>query len=433
MRFETVFAARAWRLDFRHTWDGIAERFELLDVIDEGPWHRLPAGTGAAHVGDYRVTLTAAGSDAVRYSVPFNSLLAELRSAAYADDAQRGTVVAVRIPAPVVPMRLAVDGRTPDGRFAELHAQALPRVARPAAPPAGEVVVQQLGDRGDPRRTLDVALVSEGYVAADAATFQRHAAAIADVLWSTPPFSTHRPRPNVWTVFAPSAGSGITDATRELRAATRFDTRFGILGIDRYLLPMATADVRSVAASAPYDTIIVVCNDEQYGGGGIFGHLAAVAGGAAKIEYLVRHEFAHSFGGLGDEYYNAPVTYEELPARPWEANVACSVDDARRKWGALLAPDLPLPTPWSKDEYEALTNHVPPDQTAAVRERVRALLEAEVHRGRVGMFEGAMYRATGYYRPEVDCLMFSNTASGYCRVCRAALEAALDELGGEPA
>jgi hypothetical protein len=32
-----------------------------------------------------------------------------------------------------------------------------------------------------------------------------------------------------------------------------------------------------------------------------------------------------------------------------------------------------------------------------------------------------MYEARGYYRPEIDCIMFSRSDK-FCRVCRAAIE-----------
>ena len=49
------------------------------------------------------------------------------------------------------------------------------------------------------------------------------------------------------------------------------------------------------------------------------------------------------------------------------------------------------------------------------------MFAAEKHIGKVGVFEGAMYEARGYYRPEIDCLMFSRSDK-FCRVCRRAIE-----------
>ncbi|MDQ3474285.1 MAG: M64 family metallopeptidase, partial [Acidobacteriota bacterium] len=45
--------------------------------------------------------------------------------------------------------------------------------------------------------------------------------------------------------------------------------------------------------------------------------------------------------------------------------------------------------------------------------------------GKVGAFEGAMYEARGYYRPEVDCIMFTRT-NQFCKVCRRAIDRVID-------
>ena len=39
----------------------------------------------------------------------------------------------------------------------------------------------------------------------------------------------------------------------------------------------------------------------------------------------------------------------------------------------------------------------------------------------MGAFEGANYEAHGYYRPEVNCIMFTRHDS-FCGVCRRAIE-----------
>ena len=51
----------------------------------------------------------------------------------------------------------------------------------------------------------------------------------------------------------------------------------------------------------------------------------------------------------------------------------------------------------------------------------RAMLAREKYYDRVGAFEGAAYEAHGYYRPEIDCIMFSRT-NHFCAVCRRAIE-----------
>jgi hypothetical protein len=50
------------------------------------------------------------------------------------------------------------------------------------------------------------------------------------------------------------------------------------------------------------------------------------------------------------------------------------------------------------------------------------LLATGPHAGIVGAFEGAMYEASGYYRPQADCIMFTRDEVGFCAVCRRAIE-----------
>ena len=55
-----------------------------------------------------------------------------------------------------------------------------------------------------------------------------------------------------------------------------------------------------------------------------------------------------------------------------------------------------------------------------------AILKAEPHAHAVGSFEGAMYEARGYYRPQADCVMFTRNEVPFCAVCRRALEKVID-------
>ena len=54
------------------------------------------------------------------------------------------------------------------------------------------------------------------------------------------------------------------------------------------------------------------------------------------------------------------------------------------------------------------------------------LLASGVHARKVGAFEGAMYQARGYYRPQADCIMFTRDEIGFCAVCRRAIERVID-------
>ena len=59
-----------------------------------------------------------------------------------------------------------------------------------------------------------------------------------------------------------------------------------------------------------------------------------------------------------------------------------------------------------------------------------ALLGSAPFAGRVGAFEGANYEAQGYFRPQIDCIMFTRDRVPFCAVCRRAIEAILDLYAG---
>ena len=63
------------------------------------------------------------------------------------------------------------------------------------------------------------------------------------------------------------------------------------------------------------------------------------------------------------------------------------------------------------------------------REKEEKLFRSEKYAGRVGAFEGANYAATGYYRPEVNCIMFTRHDS-FCAVCRRAIERVIGMYAG---
>ena len=212
----------------------------------------------------------------------------------------------------------------------------------------------------------------------------------------------------------------------------------------------ASLSRRRVASSAPYDFIEILTNTETYGGGGIYGLFSTATANSEWAPYLFVHEFAHHFAGLADEYYTSAAVYEgpEKIVEPYEPNVTALLDPDELKWRNLVEPGTPLPTPWPKAEFE--------ENSIAVQERRAAMRaanapEAEVnalfhyskqfteelfgkaeHRDTVGAFEGANYAAKGYYRSELNCIMFTRVEH-FCRVCAAAIEEVIDEYTKGPA
>ena len=66
------------------------------------------------------------------------------------------------------------------------------------------------------------------------------------------------------------------------------------------------------------------------------------------------------------------------------------------------------------------------------KEKETKFFAAEKYAGKVGAFEGAMYEPKGYYRPQIDCIMFTRNDVPFCAVCRRAIERVI-ELYSSPA
>jgi len=102
-----------------------------------------------------------------------------------------------------------------------------------------------------------------------------------------------------------------------------------------------------------------------------------------------------------------------------------------------VAPGTPVPTSWDKEEFDRFEREIqkqrkelraagkPESEMEALfrqeREKEDAMLASQKCAGKVGGFEGADYESKGYYRPEVDCIMFTSRMS-FCAVCRRAIE-----------
>jgi len=206
--------------------------------------------------------------------------------------------------------------------------------------------------------------------------------------------------------------------------------------------------MRDIAASAPYEFVEILTNSNTYGGGGIFNLFSTVAADSLWSPYVFIHEFGHHFAGLADEYYTSDVAYEPSGERvePWEPNVTALRDPRRFKWLDLVSPATPLPTPWSKEIFETESREFQKKRRQIRAERrpeqdmdalfteqkvgETKLLSSDPHSAAVGAFEGALYEAKGYFRPQEDCVMFTRDAVPFCAVCRRAIERVIDFYTG---
>ena len=431
-------APRTLRVDYVHAGRAGEGRFSLDGVALEGPWPgRLDRLLDDSGLGKYRVEVRGPGGRVV-YSRAFASIYGEWEGTGEAKTFSRAFHESVRFPVPSGPVQVAIFERAADGAFQEVWSvpvdPASPLIDR--APPPAAARRWAVMENGPPADKVDLLLLGDGYMAAEMDKWHRDAKRMVDLLFAVSPFKERRQDFNVWAVDAPSDQSGVSRPSDGIHHRTAVSATYDAFGSERYVLTFDNKKMREVAAAAPYEFIEIVVNDRKYGGGGIHNLYATVAADSAWAPYLFVHEFGHHFAGLADEYYTSPVSYEPSAARPepWEPNA--TADPRAGRWRDLVTPGLPLPTPWPKAEFEAAQRDFqarrrkireekrPEDEMDALFREEQAWTTRRLtpYAGKVGAFEGALYEAAGYYRPQADCIMFTRDEAGFCAVCRRAIE-----------
>jgi hypothetical protein len=311
------------------------------------------------------------------------------------------------------------------------------RIAHPA--PARPIEIHHGGP--SPQK-VDLLLLGDGYAADELGKFEADARSLVAHLFTVSPFKERAGDFNVWALTVPVPVSGVSRPSTDTHRASTLGVRYDIFGSERYALTLDNRAWRELAQHAPYDVVQILFNSETYGGGGIFGMFSTVAADNDWANYLFVHEFGHNFAGLADEYYTSPVAYAAAAGpriEPWEPNVTALLDPERPKW--KTSPATPLPTPWPKAEFETYqrenqakraklrADRRPESEMSALfsaeQHHVEQLFAGKAHAETIGAFEGANYEATGYYRPQMQCLMFSRS-DAFCHVCEDAVEAIID-------
>ena len=429
---------RTLRVDYVHSGKAGDERFALDGVALEGPWPgRLDRALDDSGLGKYRFEVRDSAGG-VLFSRAFASIYGEWEGTAEAREVARAFHESVRFPVPAAPVRVVILGRGDGGSFKDLWSvpvdPASPLVDRAPSPAAGRVWA--VVENGPPADKVDLLLLGDGYTPSDLDKWHRDAQRMAELLFAVSPFKEHRRDFNVWAIDTPSTLTGVSRPSDDVHRRTPIGATYDAFGSERYVLTFDNKKMREIASAAPYEFIEIVVNDRKYGGGGIHNLYATVAADSAWAPYLFVHEFGHHFAGLADEYYTSPTSYEPSVGRPepWEPNA--TADPKAGKWRDLLTAGVPLATPWPKAEFEAAQKGFQARRRVIRAEKrpeeeMDALFREEQawttrllspFAGKIGAFEGAMYEATGYYRPQADCIMFTRDEVGFCAVCRRAIE-----------
>ncbi len=443
------FVDKTMRLDFYHTGAGGREILSLDRIVSDGPWAgsrtRLVDDT---NLGPYFFDVIDRASNRPIYSRGFASIYGEWETTGEARQGVARTFhESLRFPWPKEPVQVVVKKRDGQNAFREVWSTLVDPSSRfvTAAEIAPQGRVWTVFENGPAASKVDLLILGDGYSEAQLPKFHGDVKRLVEVLFQHEPFKSRRADFNVRAIDLAAPRGGVNRPRTGDFRRTPLGVSYNIFDSERYALTENNQAVRNVASAAPYDFLEILINEEHYGGGGIFNDHATAAVDTAFAEYIFVHEFGHHFAALGDEYYTSDVAYEtgvtDRP-EPWEPNVTALKDPARLKWGDLVEPGTPIPTPWDKAAYEEKSREVQEKRrqlraTNAPESEMNTLLTAELgwstaflgkqpHAGKVGAFEGAAYEPKGLYRPQADCIMFTRDRVGFCRVCQRAIAHIID-------
>jgi uncharacterized repeat protein (TIGR02543 family) len=246
---------------------------------------------------------------------------------------------------------------------------------------------------GSTTNHINIVVLSEGYQSSELGKFLVDATNAVNGLLSVPPYQAYATYFNAFAISVASAQSGSDHYTPSTSlVSTYFNSTYDSYGIQRLVtIPPNDRDgnyangegkVMSLlqALMPEYDLVMLLVNDAQYGGSGGSILISSLNSSSAEV---VRHESGHTFGGLADEYTSAypgwtPTEYPNATAQTVRSSV---------RWNAWIADSTPVPTPATSAYYSA-----------------------------VGLFQGAQYQTTGWYRPKYDCKM-NHLNVAFCEVC----------------
>lgn len=249
-----------------------------------------------------------------------------------------------------------------------------------AVAPAAAEPVTTVRNSGPTANRVDLVIMGDGFTAAQIASGQYAATIEQQVqrLFGQEPYLEYGAFFNVHRIDVTSAQAGADHPERGVYVDTALNGSYSCgfpVPIQR-LICVSTTNVNAVLSRTALpadarDLILVIVNDTEYGGSG---GAVAVASLHRDVTELVLHENGHTFANLADEYNYGPPA-----CRTTEPGSANATRETRRdfiRWRHWIDPSTPIPTGGSAT-------------------------------GVPGLYEGAVYCASGAYRPTFDSKMRS--------------------------
>jgi hypothetical protein len=261
-----------------------------------------------------------------------------------------------------------------------------------------QATIQQILNNGPTKNRINIVYLSEGYTISQLPKFSEDAKKYLNYLFTNDPFKEYKRYFNAFSISVVSNDSGSDHPSQNIFRDTYFNSTYDSYGLERLItIPpnnrdsnyndgMGKVDKLLMDLLPEYDLTLLIVNDPAYGGGASGGFYAIFSLHPSELESSI-HELGHSFGELGDEYSDPYPGYPDKE----EPNTTRETRKEFIKWRTWILDNTPIPTP-------SLT------QSSSI----------------IGLFEGAHYHFTGWYRPKLNCKMRSLNVN-FCEVCKETL------------
>lgn len=385
--FDDYFEDRTLRLDYIFAGDNRSQHIYLEQALSTPRWAgRKSRLTEVPLAGNGQLKVKDRQTGQLLYVHTFSTLFQEWQATEEATRVQKAFQTSYNVPMPKQPVDVTIT-------LTDFHDKVVGEMTHPVDPK--DILIRAVGDNDIPFRyiwsadsvpdltgAIDLAIVAEGYTAAEQDKFYADCQRVVDALFAHEPFTTLKKRFNVVAVAATSQDSGPSVPRNRHWSRTPLGVHYDTFYSNRYLMTQDIHRLYDMLSGVPFEHIIVLVNSDIYGGGGIYNQVLTCTSDHPTFNQVLVHEFGHSYAGLGDEYYYDDGYETMYPAdtEPWEPNLTTKVD-FQSKWADML-----------------------PDPS-----------------GRLGLFEGGGYQSKGVWRPSEDCRMKTNESPDFCPVCSRAI------------
>jgi hypothetical protein len=252
---------------------------------------------------------------------------------------------------------------------------------------------------------VNLVFLAEGFTQSQQSRFLNYVGKTRDSFFLCQPWSNFKKLCNVYAIGVVSADSGCDYPADGVVKSTYFGASYSgskKTGTSGYLtLASVDADSNLTPPSKitallqehvpDYDILTIVVNDSYIPGAWANIYMVPpyilLPTGGSYSPALIRHEIAHIFASVLDEYAIGSTVVGE------SKNTTAKTQRDQIRWNAWIDPATPVPTPDSPEYY-----------------------------GTIGLFEGACGSTTGWYRPKKECIMnAAYDTSSFCEVCREEL------------